>query len=180
MTVLIVYSTIEGQTGKIAEFVADRVRATGQSARLLDADEIAEAEFRDIDKVILAAPVHERRHPRGFEAFLTAHSRDLATRPSLLLSVSLSAAFPEGMEEALDYVTEMTLRTNLEPTSTVLVAGAVRGGAYDYYSQQVLKHVVLGNRDYDPDPNATHEFTDWDILGAKVASFLSYEEKTSA
>ena len=129
MTVLIIYSTIEGQTGKIANFVADRVRDAGEEVRLLDADETEEAEFADVDKAVLAAPVHERRHPRAFEAFLTAHAKDLQARPTLLLSVSLNAAFPEGMEEALDYVTEMTMRTRLEPTATVLVPGAIRGGA---------------------------------------------------
>lgn len=173
MTVLIVYSTIEGQTGKIAEFVADRLRDAGETAQLLDADETDEAEFADVDRVVLAAPVHERRHPRAFEAFLTAHAGDLKARPTMLLSVSLSAAFPEGMEEAQDYVDEMTMRTNLEPTEKVLVAGAIRGGAYDYYSQQVLKHVVLGNRDFDPSTVTEHEFTDWNVLAAKLDAFLA-------
>ena len=180
MTVLIIYSTIEGQTGKIANFVADRVRDAGEEVRLLDADETEEAEFADVDKAVLAAPVHERRHPRAFEAFLTAHAKDLQARPTLLLSVSLNAAFPEGMEEALDYVTEMTMRTRLEPTATVLVPGAIRGGAYDYYSQQVLKHVVLGDRDVDPSEVTEHEFTDWNILAAKVTSFLSNAEAVEA
>lgn len=173
MTVLIAYSTIEGQTGKIAHFVEDRIRDAGLDVQLVDTDDLIEAEFDDVDKVVLAAPVHERRHPRGFEAFLTAQAEELAKHPTLLLSVSLKAAFPQGMEEALDYVTEMTMRTKLDPTSTVLVPGAVRGGAYDYYSQQVLQHVVLEDKDIDTSGNTDYEFTDWDVLDAKLNAFLA-------
>ena len=172
MTVLIVYSTIEGQTGKIARFVENQIVEAGDQAELLDADDVIEADFTDVDRVILAAPVHERRHPRAFEAFLTAQAEELAKRPTLFLSVSMKAAFPDGMEEAMDYVTEMTMRTKFNPTSIVLVAGAVRSGAYDYYSQQVLQHVVLENRDVDASGNTSHEFTDWDVLRAKLGGFM--------
>lgn len=172
MTVLIIYATIEGQTGKVARFIEAQVEKAGHTARMVDAtDKLVDVSFEGVDKVILAASVHERRHPKLFETFVSAAHTDLETRDTLLLSVSLNAAFPEGQEEAQDYVDEMVLRTGITPNTVALVAGAVRNHRYDYYASQVLRHVVLRDREFDPSAES-HEFTDWAALKATVAAFI--------
>lgn len=173
MKVLILFTTIEGQTGKIARFLEKEIAAAGQEAVLVDcADAAVPLSFDGIDKVILAAPVHERRHPERFEAILATRREELNALEVLMLSVSLSAAFPEGHEEAQDYLDEMKLRTGLRTSAEMLVPGAVRTDRYDYYARQVLRHVVLRGRDYDPD-QSSHEFTDWAALKAKLSDFLA-------
>lgn len=172
MAVLIAYGTIEGQTGKIARFVADIARDLGEEVRLHDTSDASDTpDVADFDKLILAASVHERRHPTEFEVFLTANQETIAERRTMFLSVSLSAAFPEGQEEAQDYADEMKMRTDFDPDAEMLVAGAVRKRRYDYYATQVLKHVVLRGRNYDPAVQE-HEFTDWDALSAGVTAFI--------
>lgn len=172
MKVLIVFATIEGQTGKIARFAEREVAAAGHAATLADAEAEAIPESLDgFDKIILAAPVHERRHPVSFEVFLEAHGDELGRADTLMLSVSLSAAFPERLEEAQDYLDELKLRTRFTPGREALVAGAVRTGSYDYFATQVVRHVVLRGRDIDPS-EGDREFTDWDALGRRIAGFL--------
>ncbi|PWE33375.1 protoporphyrinogen oxidase [Maritimibacter sp. 55A14] len=172
MSVLIIYQSVEGQTRKIARFARDIVQKAGGEVVLFDAaDKTAQLSLEGVDKVILAAPVHERRHPREFELLLSASKDDLMARPSLLLSVSLSAAFPEGHEEAKEYLTEMEMRTGFKPGAEALIAGAVRTERYDYFATQVIRHVVLRGRDYDPDQGA-HEFTDWNALENTLREFL--------
>ncbi|SEW47219.1 menaquinone-dependent protoporphyrinogen oxidase [Cognatiyoonia koreensis] len=174
MAVLIEYGTIEGQTGKIANFIADHIQSLGQDVTLVNTGDRAAppASFDGVDKVILAASVHERRHPKMFETTIAAQRDDLAQRPTLLLSVSLNAAFPEGVEEAQEYVEEMELRTGLTPTEEMLVPGAVHTDRCDYYALQVLRHVILRGKDYDP-AQGTHEFTDWDALRDRVSAFVA-------
>ncbi|NNE51675.1 MAG: protoporphyrinogen oxidase [Sulfitobacter sp.] len=171
MKVLILYGTVEGHTGKIANFVTDQVREAGHEVALVDTDDVAQISFEGVDAVILAASVHQRRHPKNFEASVSAHREDLRARKTLMLSVSLNAAFPEGLEEAGEYLTEMKMRTNFTPDHEMLVAGAVRTGHYDYFAMQVVRHVVLRGRDVDPEAGE-HEFTDWDAVGAQVGAFL--------
>lgn len=172
MKVLILYGTIEGHTERVARFVEERVKEAGHEAQLVDTDAAAQIPFDGIDAVILAASVHQRRHPKNFEASLAAHRDDLAARPTLMLSVSLSAAFPEGREEAQDYLTEMKMRARFEPTRESLVAGAVQASKYDYFAMQVIRHVVLRGREVDPQAGE-HCFTDWDALTADVEAFLT-------
>lgn len=172
MSVLIIFATVEGQTGKIAHFVADQVRGAGQEAALFDAgDHTAPLSFDGVNKVILAAPVHERRHPQGFELLLSTAKDDLAARDTLLLSVSLNAAFSETANEAQEYITELKMRVGLEPDLELAVPGAVRGSSYDYYESQILRHVVLKDTDVDPG-TGEQEFTDWGRLREVVSRFV--------
>lgn len=172
MTVLIAYGTIEGQTRKIAKFVEKQVRAAGKDVVLFDtADKTGELAFDGIDKVILAASVHEGRHPEPFEIFINSNRKVLAEKPTHLLSVSLKAAFENSREEAQDFADEMKLRTGLDPDSELLVSGAIRSDSYDYYASQVLRHVVLNGQDFDRSIR-DHEFTDWDELASSIGNFL--------
>ena len=172
MSVLIVFATVEGQSRKIADFAANIARGAGLSVSLLDTSNTPEdISFDGVDEVILAAPVHERRHPAGFELFLSTQKEELAKRRTCMLSVSLSAAFPAGMEEAEDYLVEMKMRTGLTPDVEMLVAGAVHSLSYDYYESQVLRHIVLRDRDFDS-RKGDREFTDWDALRTALTDFL--------
>jgi menaquinone-dependent protoporphyrinogen oxidase len=170
--VLVVFATIEGQTGKIAQFIADKARKAGHDVTLVEiTHETGPVSLDGVDLAILAAPVHERRHPTDFEVFLAGQRRALDDIRTLLVSVSLSAAFPEGLEEAGEYVTELKMRTNFTPDAEALVAGAIRPSHYDYFATQVVRYVVLRDRDAEADKDE-HEFTDWDALADRVSEFL--------
>ena len=79
MPVLVLFASIEGQTRKIARFVETELKRAGVDVTVVDASEkMAEVTFEGFDTVILAAPVHERRHPPNFELLLAASRADLA------------------------------------------------------------------------------------------------------
>lgn len=173
MNILILFATCEGQTRKIAEFVQKEAVSHGHQPRLVDLSEQAvSVSFEDVDSVVLAAPVHERRHPKPFETFV-AQSRDqLAGCRTLLLSVGLNVAFPDVSAEAQEYVTEMIMRTGFTPDQVALVAGAVRNQNYDYLDQLVMRLVILRDQDFDP-RDGDREFTDWDALAATLSDFFA-------
>lgn len=178
MSILIAYASIDGQTGKIAHHLAHLLRKSGHELSLVDVgDRAAEVSYQGVSRVILAAPVHERRHPKAFEVYLSADREALDRHRTLMISVSLKAAFSKTREEAQDFLEEMKLRTGLEPDAELLVAGAVHPQAYDYYADQILRHVVL--RGQTIDPHTEHEFTDWDALDRDVLDFVSWAENTA-
>ena len=173
MTILIIFETVEGQTRKISHFVENESRKSGQDVVLVDtAKKTTSLSFVGVDKVILAAPVHERRHPKKFEIFIAENLHELVSRETMLISVSLKAAFPECLEEAQDFLVEMEMRTGLTPDVEALVAGAVRPSSYDYFATHIMRHVVLRGRDYVLD-EGEHEFTDWKALATKLSKFLA-------
>ena len=172
MTVLILYASIEGQTKKITQFLERCVLKAGGEPLAIDANvKGVPVSFSGVEKVILAAPVHRRRHPTVFEKFLSSRRAELAKTQTLFLSVSLCAAFEDGLDEAKSYLTDVSARTGFNPSKTELVAGALQYDKYHDYEAQVIRLVALEIRKLDA-IEEDREFTDWDSLEKAVFGFL--------
>ena len=172
MKVLIAYATTEGQTRKIAEKIAYQVGELGHVAELINTEhKHRDIHVDDFDAVIVAASVHQHEHQDAIEVFVVACRATLNAKPTMFLSVSLSAAFDEGRREAQDYIARFIEQTGWTPSISLPVAGALINEGYDYFQQQILEHVVLKNREVDH-PERDHEFTDWKALADAVEVFL--------
>jgi menaquinone-dependent protoporphyrinogen oxidase len=172
MRILVAYGTSEGQTRKIAEAVAGRVRDLGHEAYLFDtAGNPMDLHVETYEKIIVAGSVHQRRHQESVEVFVTAKLAELQKKPALFLSVSLSAAFAEGMTEARSYVDAFLTTTGWKPAQALLVAGALQYAEYDYFKEQVIEHVVLKGRKVEGSKGDC-EFTDWISLTRAIDAFV--------
>lgn len=172
MRILVAFGTSEGQTRKIAEAVATQLRRLGHEVHLFNTDSSpAGLQVDSFDKVVVAGSVHQKRHQESVEDFVMANLAELQKMPALFLSVSLSAAFADGMPEAQGYVDAFLKETGWKPAQTHLVAGALWQAEYDYFKAQIIEHVVLKDRKVK-DPDRDHEFTDWSSLARAVESFI--------
>jgi menaquinone-dependent protoporphyrinogen oxidase len=172
MRILVAFGTSEGQTRKIAEAVVAHVHDLGHDAQLFDtAGNPADLHVDSYDKIVVAGSVHQQRHQESVEDFVTAKLADLRERPTLFLSVSLSAAFPEGLTEAQSYVDAFLAGTGWKPAQTLLVAGALQYTGYDYFQEQVIEHIVLKGHKVEG-PKGDLEFTDWASLSRVIDSFV--------
>lgn len=171
-TVLVSFATTEGQTRKIAERICENARERHHQVSLYDtASLIGVPEIDAFDAVIVAASVHERYHQASAIDFAMAHREQLLRKPSVFLSVSLSAATAGGQTEAQHYVDQFIATTGWSPAKTLLLGGALRWPDCDYFQRQVLKHVLLESG-ISPDEGINYEFTDWTLLQSFVDDFL--------
>jgi menaquinone-dependent protoporphyrinogen oxidase len=171
MRILIAYGTTEGQTQKIAKAVAARVQELGHDAHLCDTASLEAIDVVAYDKIVVAASVHHERHQESVEVFVMASLAELRKKPTLFLSVSLSAAFPEGVSDAQRYADAFLHSTGWKPTTYLLVAGALRYDEYDYFKAQIIQHVVLKCREVEG-AKGDYEFTNWENLFQAVDSFI--------
>lgn len=163
MSIMIIHASIEGQTARIARYVRDLLEEEGPQVQMVDTErDPSKASFSGVDQVVLAAPVHERRYPAGFEAFVAARLSDFEAPQTVMLAVSLAAAFPEKMDDARDFQMEFEMRTGFTPDEVHYVAGALRPSSYGYFENQILRHVVLQGAEIDP--TTKREFTDWEAI----------------
>jgi menaquinone-dependent protoporphyrinogen oxidase len=163
MRILIAYGTTEGQTRKIAKAVAARVQELGHDAHLFDTAGLEPVDVDTYDEVVVAASVHHERHQESVEGFVMASLAELQKRPTLFLSVSLAAAFPEGASDAKRYADAFLRSTGWKPMMSLLVAGALRYDEYDYFKAQIIEHVVLKCREVEG-AKGDYEFTNWESL----------------
>lgn len=172
MKVLIVFGTTEGQTRKIAEHVAQRLEADAHQTELLDSERhAADVPIADFDAVVVVASIHQQAHQVAVTIFAKGHAEALQSKPTLFLSVSLSAAFDDTRAEAQSYVDQFLADTGWRPTMTHLVAGALLRSQYDYFEEQILERFVLKGHEIDGS-GGDLELTDWDDLSKAVKTFM--------
>lgn len=191
--VLVAFATREGQTRKIAEHVANTIRARGDEADLLD---LASGTRIDLDltsyaAVVLAASVRLGRHEHEMVEFVKAHHAELEHVPTAFLSVSLSeagvedmtATFEERSRAAIDVkkmIDDFCHQTGFHPSRVWPVAGALMYTQYGALVRFVMRRIAK-RAGASTDTTHDHEYTDWKGLHRFVdALMMELEDEDSS
>lgn len=175
MRLLILYGTTEGQTAKIAAFLAARAEAAGHEVRLHDVASCdpapAPAAFT---AVILAASLHMGQYQTGVLAYARAHATALNAMRSAFLPVSLATLSQDAgeLEGLAETVRSVTRDTGWTPTVVSHVAGALRYTQYDFLRRWVMKFIAYSHGQ-PTDTSRDHEYTDWPALARFLDLFLA-------
>lgn len=171
MIVTIAFATIEGQTRRIAEAVAETVRAAGHTAEIIEAGPGERFWLDEAGAAILCAPVHGGAYPAEFEALAKDWAERLDRIPSAFVSVSLAILGDAAeQEEARRYASDLATRTGWHPARVHHAAGALRFGEYDYFKRWVMRQMA---RSRGLPADTDQDFTDWAALAAFVRGFLA-------
>ncbi len=176
MNFLIVYGTTEGQTRKVSEFVADRIKTHGHSATVLDSTSEAarEVRLRGNDGVIAAASIHASLYQAAIEDFVRSHHDTLNGMRTAFLSVSLSAASTEaedlkGMQTC---VARFKTATSWKPGEIHHIVGAFRYTQYDFFKRWGMK-LIAYQKGLSIDATKDLELTDWVELASIADVFVA-------
>ena len=174
MEFLIVFSTRDGHTRKLADFVGERLVQAGHGVRISDAGLPGPPAPAGCDAAILAAPVLAGRFPRSIRRYARANHAALNAIPSALISVSLSAAgdIPGDWDGLGRCVADLARRTRWHPVAVHHAAGAMPFTRYGFVTRHVIAYIarrhgrsVELSRDYD--------LTDYEALAAFVVRFAA-------
>jgi menaquinone-dependent protoporphyrinogen oxidase len=175
MNVLVLYGTTEGQTRKIASFIADRLTAAGHAATLVDANDVVPAlDPASFDAVLIAGSLHLGRYQNSVVHFVKAHRAALNARATAFISVSLAAAGDEaddvaGLEKCVhDFLAE----SGWQPRAVHHAAGAFRYTQYDFFKRWAMKYIAY-RKGQPTDTSKDFEYTDWDALGRFIDQFAA-------
>ncbi|GAB4353441.1 MAG: hypothetical protein Kow0026_11540 [Oricola sp.] len=174
MRIVILFSTIEGHTRKIADHIASMLKDAGHQVRTINAtSEQAVPAADEFDASIVAAPVHVGTFPAPIRRLVKDNAETLMARPGAFVSVSLSAASSDESElaEIADYVEAFCKETGWWPVSVHHAAGALKYTEYDFFRRWMLKRIV-GKEGGPTDTSKDYEFTDWDALDRFVSEFV--------
>ena len=89
--IVIPYGTSEGQTARIAEFIADVLRAHGHDVEPVDLKHSDHLLAGKYDAAIVGASIHMGKHEEYVRDFVLKNREALEGIPSALFSVSLAA-----------------------------------------------------------------------------------------
>jgi len=174
--IAVFYATREGQTRRIAEYVATALRQRGLA---VDVQDVGRGTPPDLDLArycgaIVAASIHMGKHEREMVEFVKTYRNALERMPAVFLSVSLSQAAVEGSGATsprksraaaeVEKTIERFLRTTRwRPSHAHPVAGALLYRQYGPGLRLLMRFIskVVGA---STDTSRDHEYTDWNAL----------------
>ena len=177
MAILIIYSTTEGQTCKIAEHMADIVRESGRQARLTPVEGAWQHSFFPAtDAVIVAASIHVGQHSAEVTRFVKEHRAQLDALPGAFISVSMSASTVEKRDAAEAYLMAFLTETGWQPAVHGVVGGALRYSQYGVLKRAMIRHIAR-KEGLPTDTSRDHEFTDWEAVRTLTRDLLARIEE---
>jgi menaquinone-dependent protoporphyrinogen oxidase len=175
-TVLIVYSTKEGHTEKIAERMSEALAASGHDVHAARVVREPVEIGRDVDAVIVGGSIHKGRHADELVEFARRNRERLDSLPAGFFTVCLSAveSTPESQAATEGYLNAFMAESGWQPEDVAVFAGSLAWTHYDFFTTLVMRliarHYGMPERfgrtqDYD--------YTDYDAVQAfaeKIAS----------
>ena len=161
-SILILYTSIEGQTARIAERMAQTLRELGHSVQTTRADGSSiDLELARYAGVIVGASIHYGHHPAFLRTLLRRNRQQLAQRPSAFFSVSLSGGGPGARPlTAQRYLDKFLRQTDWHPQQTASIGGALQYSKYAAWKKWIMTKIV-GFAGGDTDTTRDYEYTDW-------------------
>jgi menaquinone-dependent protoporphyrinogen oxidase len=173
--ILVAYGTTEGQTRKVAEFIAERLRIRGHRVDLVDTATPAAEQVTPIyQAVVLGGSLHQHKHQSSLLDFAKRNQAWLAAMPCAVFSVSLSAAL-DDMESRIEVqrlLNELVDDCGLKPLAVRCIAGALKYTQYDYFKRLVMR-MISRQAGRPTDTSQDYEYTNWDEVEAFVDEFLA-------
>lgn len=161
------FATTEGQTRRIAEYIAAVLRDRGVASRALavTAPEAARLDWTRIRAVALGASLHGGTHQPEAAAFVRQHAGTLSARPSVFFSVSLGAASRDAAERAAArrLADAFPPGCGWTPSRIYSVAGRLAYTQYGFFKRWLLKQIAR-KEGAPTDTSRDYDLTDWNVV----------------
>jgi menaquinone-dependent protoporphyrinogen oxidase len=166
MNILILYATLEGQTEKVAERMAQVLRNKGHRVTSRSAEHLPDDFNLDsFEAAILGGSIHMGRYPKFLKKFVSQHLDWLNSNITALFTVCMAINSQEAKsrQEAQSYEAHFIKETNWHPVLSATFAGAVKYTQYNVITRFIMK-MISKREGGSTDTSHDHEYTDWDAV----------------
>lgn len=180
---LILFSTTDGQTQKIAEHIEQRLsqHMTGKVAfsevtlRNLD-DYLAEPiSLTAFDTIVIGASVRYGKHKQSVVDFISQNHAMLSDKTFAFFSVNLTARKPEkATPETSRYTQKLYASIPVNPDIDAVFAGKLDYPRYGFFDRHIIR-LIMKMTGGPTDPTTVKEYTDW----SQVDEFADALTKTA-
>ena len=174
MRILIAYASIEGQSEKIAQKIAQTVKRSGAEPLLVNTREHPEAPWPDdCDGLIAGGPLHREQHPQELARWLDAQRNNWKGLPTAFFSVSLSASSDRqsDRDDAQAVMQQFLDEIDMHPDMAVILAGALKYSRYGFFKKRIMRNIVEKSGGKDLDMSRDYEYTDWEQVREFAGQF---------
>ena len=163
---LVLFSTTDGHTRKVAWALADAIESAGCTVDVLD----ARLSGRTIGAepytgVIVAASLHSRGYQREVYKWVRRNAIALSRRPTAFVSVCLGILEKDpATRHDLDTIVKLfQWKSGWCPDAVKIVAGALPYTRYGWFKKRMMKRIAA-KAGGDTDTSRDFDYTDWHAL----------------
>lgn len=174
----IIYSTVDGQTKKICEFLAAQLKLKNKKVSLYPISDFQE-QVSFFDTLIIGASIRYGKHNELLTLFINKNREELEKINTAFFSVNLVARKSgKDRAETNPYVIKFMNTINWKPNLVDVFAGSLDYRKYGFFDRLMIKMIMK----FTHGPTSTKEpieYTDWE----RVSSFgeeviaLNHKEK---
>ena len=163
---LVLYSTVDGQTLKIIKAIEESI-AGKYHCEVMSLEECQHLDMAIFDKVVIGASVRYGHLNKKLYQFVAMHKAELEAKENGFFCVNLTARKAEkNTPETNAYMQAFLEKSNWVPKQQAVFAGALLYSKYNWW-QTLIIQLIMKITGGSTDKTKDIEFTDW----AKVTSF---------
>jgi uncharacterized protein (TIGR00730 family) len=169
--ILVLYGTSEGHTAKVANRLADTLRAQGGEVDVVDAS-MSAPDPAGYAGVLVAASVHGGRYQKSVQRWVRTFAPELRDKPTAFMSVCLGILQHEEkvQHEVAAIIERFVNATGWTPSMTTTVAGALPYTRYNWITRWIMRRIARAAGG-DTDVSRDYEYTDWEQVESFARAF---------
>lgn len=174
MKVLILYSSLDGQTHTIASYIAKQLSIAG-TCEIQDLSQVGQIDLSQYQQVMIGASVRYGRFSPVLSQFVAEHLEQLNQMSSAFFAVNLTARKPEKRSPQTNaYVRKFLLSTPWQPALCAVFAGALRYPRYRWIDR-VMIQLIMRMTGGETDTSKEVEYTDWQQVDRFTQDFAALQ-----
>ncbi|WP_040977378.1 menaquinone-dependent protoporphyrinogen IX dehydrogenase [Necropsobacter massiliensis] len=163
METLILYSSRDGQTKKIADFIAMEL---GGNVSVQSLHDVQETSLVRAERIIIGASIRYGHFERTLDNFVKKQTALLNKKPSAFFGVNLTARKAgKDTPQTNVYVRKFLQRIHWKPKQAAVFAGALRYPRYRFFDR-IMIQLIMKLTGGETDPTKEIEYTDWQKVRA--------------
>ncbi|MGC6359087.1 menaquinone-dependent protoporphyrinogen IX dehydrogenase [Bisgaard Taxon 45] len=170
MKTLILYSSRDGQTKKIAQFIASKLSGNVQIQALAE-----DTDITNVDRVLIGASIRYGHFDKVLNKFVKKQTALLSQKANAFFAVNLTARkVGKDTPETNVYVRKFLQRIDWQPQLAAVFAGALYYPRYSFFDRTMIK-LVMKITGGETDTRKEIEYTDWHKVEYFAVQFETFK-----
>ena len=167
MKSIIIYSTTDGHTKKICDFINSN--SNKNNFEVLSINHISDLDIEKYELIVLGASIRYGKYSPLVFKFVKSYKKILSKKKNAFFSVNVVARKPEkNTPDTNPYIKKFLKKTTWKPKILAVFAGKVDYPNYNFLNKMIIKFIMyITNGPTNTDQS--YEFTNW----ADIRSFVS-------
>tara|TARA_B100001121_G_scaffold292196_1_gene293642 strand:+ start:924 stop:1442 length:519 start_codon:yes stop_codon:yes gene_type:complete len=162
MKSLILYSSTDGHTKKICDFI--NANSIKNNFEILSINNVLDLNLEKYELIVLGASIRYGKHKKNVLKFVNRNLEILNRKKNAFFSVNVVARKPEkNSPETNPYIKKFLKKTKWMPKKLGVFAGKVDYPNYNFLNRFIIRFIMLITKG-PTDITKSYEFTNWDDI----------------